>query len=846
MASVLIEGWRFSWARRWWTTSLILTALMFTYANTQDISMCCTKADGTCRSVCEKMSLVANTDNDMHEERIKNIYKFCTPSPQLVDFWICMNNTIEEVVEEVGWWGRACCELGNSPGCREACSGAQNEQALVTSAACRHSDEIAFFDCVHSQRAAQWCCSQTQYLNCHEACHKALWKIGNARIDTAALERALDVCEQSPPLLRCLRNMTASSVHTDTSKYLPCCHESSRTSCRSACEAVLRRTGEPNEISDTLTAACGAPSLSDGLWQCFLRKDEPTDNKDIIPHDVAKLHCCQKAKTTNCRKLCFETFNTGWQNNWQKFYSDCLGDPQENDLTECIEEVEAPCSLGCAGLTYCSQLNNRPTTLFRSCTAQADLEAHLAVAEQKGSRSITVSGLVVPLKNLSQCPTDIWKSVACPLHVKPCTAKGHSSLLCAEECTRLVSECIEWSRAAPQLSAAALCARLTPRDPTAPCVQLSQYTAPSPEPPLLSAREAVTSPCAGSPCNATQICVPNRSCLHSNCKRYTCLDGCRIGEGSAYVVSMGSWVRVPMASGSRKACFKVCRCGPRGLANCQPLPCVELENCRLHDRIVPHVNTSHCNSQPQKTVCDTDGVTHPTPCHLALGGKRLAYWGPCLKYCSQRGTVCGVNGVTYISECAAWSDFVSVDYLGPCVAVGLITDLMEPMCQFDRIECPSLKKNGCQGFTPPGACCPRCGGGLRILYSKKQIDRALYGTNISATVINLHNLLKALERHVKIAECALRGYLTIESEIFVSVETLLDNPTDLQLEVCVLEAEKIADMINRESALISVDLGLSALSYALTVHTYATKAVSCVTASILTVMLANFSIYVLR
>lgn len=48
--------------------------------------------------------------------------------------------------------------------------------------------------------------------------------------------------------------------------------------------------------------------------------------------------------------------------------------------------VEAPCSLGCAGLTYCNQLNNRATSLFRSCSAQADLEAHLAVLEQKNSR----------------------------------------------------------------------------------------------------------------------------------------------------------------------------------------------------------------------------------------------------------------------------------------------------------------------------------------------------------------------------------------------------------------------------------------------------------------------------
>lgn len=118
-----------------------------------------------------------------------------------------------------------------------------------------------------------------------------------------------------------------------------------------------------------------------------------------------------QATTINCRRLCFSTFNMEWQNNWQKFYAECLGEPQETDLTQCIEEgtnfsnlrwyftyfkyleficifcfpVEAPCSLGCAGLTYCSQLNNRPTSLFRSCSAQADLDAHLAVAEQKDS-----------------------------------------------------------------------------------------------------------------------------------------------------------------------------------------------------------------------------------------------------------------------------------------------------------------------------------------------------------------------------------------------------------------------------------------------------------------------------
>lgn len=75
---------------------------------------------------------------------------------------------------------------------------------------------------------------------------------------------------------------------------LPCCQESPSQECRATCESVLRRTGESQEIAEALAKECGAPVIHDGLWQCFLRTDAPPDVKDVIPHDVAKLHCCQK------------------------------------------------------------------------------------------------------------------------------------------------------------------------------------------------------------------------------------------------------------------------------------------------------------------------------------------------------------------------------------------------------------------------------------------------------------------------------------------------------------------------------------------------------------------------
>lgn len=52
------------------------------------------------------------------------------------------------------------------------------------------------------------------------------------------------------------------------------------------------------------------------------------------------------------------------------------------------------------------------------------------------------------------------------------------------------------------------------------------------------------------------------------------------------MVPVDIWVRVPMTSPTQKACFKICKCSNKGLTNCQPLPCVTLENCRLHDKVV--------------------------------------------------------------------------------------------------------------------------------------------------------------------------------------------------------------------------------------------------------------------
>lgn len=85
-----------------------------------------------------------------------------------------------------------------------------------------------------------------------------------------------------------------------------------------------------------------------------------------------------------------------------------------------------------------------------------------------------------------------------------------------------------------------------------------------------------------------------------------------------------------------------------------------------------------------------------------------------------------------------------------------------------------MSKIGTQlvGITPPGACCPMCGGSLRVLYSRKQIDRALYALqNQTTTSLNLISVLRALERQIQLAQCTLRGFVTVELDIFVAVQS---------------------------------------------------------------------------
>lgn len=63
--------------------------------------------------------------------------------------------------------------------------------------------------------------------------------------------------------------------------------------------------------------------------------------------------------------------------------------------------MEGECQLGCSGLSYCSNFNNRPMELFRSCTKRADDAARDMVQLWRTSRNISLPTLLpydIPVK----------------------------------------------------------------------------------------------------------------------------------------------------------------------------------------------------------------------------------------------------------------------------------------------------------------------------------------------------------------------------------------------------------------------------------------------------------------
>lgn len=100
-------------------------------------------------------------------------------------------------------------------------------------------------------------------------------------------------------------------------------------------------------IDELEKGGCGPPLPHDPLWQCFLSAERKitviTSSSEVsqinqIGMDSAKLHCCHKAVSPKCRRLCNKTFSNDWTETRYDFEHDCYSQIAELSLRQCLDE----------------------------------------------------------------------------------------------------------------------------------------------------------------------------------------------------------------------------------------------------------------------------------------------------------------------------------------------------------------------------------------------------------------------------------------------------------------------------------------------------------------------------
>ncbi|CAJ0966381.1 unnamed protein product [Ranitomeya imitator] len=178
------------------------------------------------------------------------------------------------------------------------------------------------------------------------------------------------------------------------------------------------------------------------LWD---RNGDEKQLKRQRVHQMLKLTCHYDSPVP-LGDLCTKLYNTSWGNtqNWQEFDLSCEYNPMETQMLTCLSDVREPCQLGCRNLTYCTNFNNRPTELFRSCNAQSDQGAMNDMKLwEKGS--IKMPFMNIPVLDIRKCHPEMWKAIACSLQIKPCHSKSRGSIICKRlDCFTM--SLIQWIR----------------------------------------------------------------------------------------------------------------------------------------------------------------------------------------------------------------------------------------------------------------------------------------------------------------------------------------------------------------------------------------------------------------
>ncbi|XP_042860190.1 reversion-inducing cysteine-rich protein with Kazal motifs-like isoform X3 [Penaeus japonicus] len=645
----------------------------------EDEGDCCSHAPSGCRAACHKVPLW-KLGGEEREGQIALLRAACPA--HLEPFWRCLNHTLAGASEGAAWWGRPCCRLAVAPRCQVACLRSRDVPELAP--ACRRSHEIDFYECVQRAEEGAGCCARTQSYRCRASCEAVF----AARTPSRRLRHQMTKdCRAHAHVTRCAHSLTRTTPAHRPERNLHCCAESDDASCRAACRSVLTSEAAQQDILEQLEASCGSVDLTNGVWKCLFRHSDSANQHTRqvsrlgrLGLDAAKLGCCRLATSSECGGLCGRAFSREWGRAWDALHTACLARPQEAALAACLAEADAPCQQGCSGMAFCAHFNQRPNALFRSCTPRADDAARKDFTLWQDSLTLTLPGLTaaVPLRGVSECQPEMWRAVACSLHLRPCHARARAHAICWEDCVELLSRCVRAATGGEGASAAgAVCSALSP-PPGSPCVSLAPFLVPSAvpnEPPW----RVPTFPCRPQPCPPRHVCAVNPECAPGQpCRPYVCTPSCALGEVSSVAEPVGAFVSVPVSSPESARCGRVCECGREGvLQGCRYLPCIDPAACWLgpskyeHDTEVM-IGCSHCMCHAGELTClprlpCEQEWQQVLPHNVAIGpglvsrslqvDKNVAMREhvtdlPC--GCSDHWVpVCATNGRTFPSECLA-------------------------------------------------------------------------------------------------------------------------------------------------------------------------------------------------
>lgn len=340
-------------------------------------------------------------------------------------------------------------------------------------------------------------------------------KEGDSLLRDLELKLKKNCEENNQDVIECVHEIVEVKPIDDSEEFLHCCRYAESVECREKCQSYLKFDNlTENEMISSLEGSCGVVNLSCEFWMCFLSGKNPTKDSQNgeesrikqIGLDSAKLHCCEKAQTSLCRRGCFTTFSGHNNPSPERFQRECMESTIETDLKRCIDEVDHPAELGCDGLSFCTNFNNRPTELFRNCNPIADLAAKNELESWKQLKSLSIGGFNFPILNVTHCMLHYWHAITCILHLKPTTRSAHLSQICHDDCIDILSRCLDMSRmVSKDMSPANICKHLSP-DRNAPCVSIKPYLEAS-DSPHSSNDFKIISPCRGKQCNATsEVC----------------------------------------------------------------------------------------------------------------------------------------------------------------------------------------------------------------------------------------------------------------------------------------------------------------------------------------------------